>query len=229
MSGIDLGEHLGAYLGRVIDVKDPLKSGRVRVNVPGLVEASSWARAVFLGAGHHSLAGKSTGTKEVAVGSFAVPPENSLVLVMFVQGWIDEPVYIGGMFPVEPGRLPGRKWAIDDPTIDAHPPFGLAQDQQSGYYGDPQDHVILASRDFQIHFDDKARHLMISTNPDSVNPAEDPNVPGMPVMIMLDLLTNSVTINGANEVNLWSNGVVDIQARRVQIQGRPVIRNGRPI
>jgi hypothetical protein len=74
------------FLGSVVDNDDPLKIGRVRVFVPGLLDPeSAWA----LPMGH---------MYGVKCGSFWVPEVGSNVAVFLNQGDIDHPLYIPGNF-----------------------------------------------------------------------------------------------------------------------------------
>jgi hypothetical protein len=79
--------YLGDYDGQVIDVADPLDIGRVKVVVPGLLEApGAWAFPI---GGAHSTGGKN-------VGGYDVPPKGATVKVSFSGGNIDNLEYKGG-------------------------------------------------------------------------------------------------------------------------------------
>jgi hypothetical protein len=79
--------YLGDYDGQVVDVADALDVGRVKVIVPGLLEAPGvWAFPI---GGAHSSGGKR-------VGSYDVPPKGATVKVSFSGGNIDNPEYKGG-------------------------------------------------------------------------------------------------------------------------------------
>jgi hypothetical protein len=90
-----MDEHDGAgdprftalYRGVVTDNADPLKVGRVKVRVPGLLEPSSgWALPLNVGGGAEAL------------GLFFVPEVGAEVAVWFHQGDVDEVHYIPGCF-----------------------------------------------------------------------------------------------------------------------------------
>jgi hypothetical protein len=75
----------GLYTGTVLDREDPLKLGRVRVQIPGLIEeGTGWAYPLGVGGG-----GKQRG-------SVFVPPLGAEVGVFFRLGDIDQPYYVGG-------------------------------------------------------------------------------------------------------------------------------------
>ena len=78
--------HLGLYIGHVVDRDDPEQLGRVRVRVPGLLEpASAWAFPLG------TVGGGSAGA-----GFFAVPEVGAEVGVLFNQGDVEAPFYLGG-------------------------------------------------------------------------------------------------------------------------------------
>ena len=73
------------FLGEVVGIEDPLRLGRVRVHVPGLIEPSAWALPM----------GMMLGVKD---GFFFVPAVGSNVAVFLHQGDVDFPVYLTGNF-----------------------------------------------------------------------------------------------------------------------------------
>lgn len=77
---------LGLYEGVVAANDDPLRVGRVRVVIPGVIdEPSAWAPP--LGASGGGAAGR---------GSFVVPKVGADVAVFFKQGDPDQPRYLAG-------------------------------------------------------------------------------------------------------------------------------------
>lgn len=101
--GIDL---YGLWGGVVEDNKDPEKRGRVRVrifdfhddNTP--IDELPWALPCFPSAFSKHTNGRMPADERKNGGFFHVPPEDSLVHVMFRQGDTDRPVWLGGWFPV---------------------------------------------------------------------------------------------------------------------------------
>jgi hypothetical protein len=78
-------KNFGFYWGIVKNNQDPDNRGRVRIQIPGLIETeSTWAEPVGAPGG---------GTSH---GMFAVPKVNAPVVVGFIQGDIDEPFYMAG-------------------------------------------------------------------------------------------------------------------------------------
>jgi uncharacterized protein involved in type VI secretion and phage assembly len=92
------------YEGTVADTADPKGVGRVRVNVPGVAEPTGWARPISPGGG------------AARRGSWSIPPLGATVLVWFVQGSPDRPVYIGGYWG---SAVPG---AADDGGVGTEAP-----------------------------------------------------------------------------------------------------------
>jgi hypothetical protein len=73
------------YRGSVVSNDDPEKLGRVKVQVPGLIEPeSAWALPFTIGGGSEDS------------GLFWVPEVGAEVAVFFHQGDVDEPHYIAG-------------------------------------------------------------------------------------------------------------------------------------
>jgi hypothetical protein len=79
-----LARYYGAMPGVVIDSADPEGKHRVRVTIPGLIELSAWADPITAGGG----SGKR--------GAHAVPANGSTVIVWFLGGDPERPIYAGG-------------------------------------------------------------------------------------------------------------------------------------
>jgi hypothetical protein len=85
--------YVGFYTGTVADNEDPEQLGRVRVNIPGMIEpASAWAFPLG------TLAGGSAGR-----GWFAVPAQDADVGVFFFQGDVDTLFYVPAHWGVDGG------------------------------------------------------------------------------------------------------------------------------
>jgi len=70
----------GLYMGKVVDRSDPDGNGRVRVQIPGLIDdRSAWA--------------KPKGMGFTFWGMVKVPPLDADVYVQFLNGELDQPVY----------------------------------------------------------------------------------------------------------------------------------------
>jgi len=91
--------HTAVYRGVVVRNDDPLKVGRVKLRVPGLIEPESgWALPLNVGGGH------SEGR-----GVYFVPEVGADVAVWCHQGDVDELHYLPGCW-----RAPGRVSTLND-------------------------------------------------------------------------------------------------------------------
>lgn len=87
------GTHLALYEGVVLRNDDPLKIGRVKFRIQGMIDESDWARPVAL-----------PGAGEARQGWFIVPPVGAEVGVWFVQGDPDQPRYAAGHWGAPKGQ-----------------------------------------------------------------------------------------------------------------------------
>lgn len=111
-----------AVSGYVVDRADPKGLHRVRVCVPGLLEpASAWARPVA------TLWGGSGN-----MGAFGVPDNGAEVVLLFLFGDLDSPVYLTGW--------PGTPGGTSEVPTEA---------QQ-----DPPDNRVIATHSFRVQFDE---------------------------------------------------------------------------
>jgi len=75
----------GLFTGPVIERDDPEGLGRVRVQIPGIIEqGTNWALPLGFGGGSKKR------------GSVFVPPVGAEVAVFFRMGDVDQPYYLGG-------------------------------------------------------------------------------------------------------------------------------------
>lgn len=110
---------LGLYLGRVTNRQDPDGLGRVKVEVPGLLEPeSTWA---------WPLGSPGGGTAQR--GHFEPPAVEATVAVLFHQGEVDEPYYLTG------------PWGAPDGTSD------VPQDAAVGSGSEAADRQVAVTED----------------------------------------------------------------------------------
>lgn len=128
----DVPDHrlLGLHVGHVVDRADPLKLGRVRVRIPGLIQdASAWAFPLgTLGGGSDRR------------GFFAVPEDGAEVGVLFQEGDVERPWYLSGHW-----GSPGGATEVPGPARE------LSKTET------PQVRVLETQR-FVLVFDDRAGH-----------------------------------------------------------------------
>jgi len=112
--------YFGVYEGRVVDRDDPDLNGRIRIQIPGLIdERSAWARP------------RGGGSKNW--GMVKVPPLHSDVLVQFINGNIDRPIYEPFDYGVpEAGREMFPEHDHPDVIVAGFGPFRLVIDLKEG-------------------------------------------------------------------------------------------------
>lgn len=111
---MDKQSAIGVYYGEVVDVIDPLKLGRIRVRTPHYIGAPSssipWASY-----------GNAGGGGSHNTGFYFIPDVGAQVLVAFVQGSVEHPVWLGGV----PGNDPETgKPDTHVSTLDENSPYG---------------------------------------------------------------------------------------------------------
>lgn len=93
-------QRYGIYRAVCVDPKDPLKSGRIKVNIPALdIEYTKdtegiWAYPCTPFAAPNL---EKSGEDVSDFGSLLVPPKNSYVFVFFEDGDVNKPRYFGGL------------------------------------------------------------------------------------------------------------------------------------
>ncbi|MGH9136350.1 MAG: phage baseplate assembly protein V [Acidimicrobiales bacterium] len=159
----DAGHHsidsyTGVVVGKVTNIKDKEKKGRVKVRFMGLSSEheSAWARVVVPGAGKGR-------------GDVKLPEVNDEVLVGFEGGDLRKPVVIGGLFN-NVSTIP--EWQVDDQGKVA----GRRMTSRLGHYIEIADqldsqkleHILLSLKDNKTQLrlaKDKAHLLVPAGNP----------------------------------------------------------------
>jgi hypothetical protein len=131
---------VGVYFGTVVDISDPLKLGRIRVRTPHYVSASrtSIPWAMYGSSGNGGSANK---------GFYFIPNLDSQVLVAYVQGSIEHPVWIGAV----PG-LDADTGQAD--THAAHQDESSPYGQEVEFWDETQQNSIATSSGHRFVFDD---------------------------------------------------------------------------
>jgi len=144
---------LGLQIGYVVDRDDPLNLGRVRVNVPGVVEpASNWA---------WPLGAPGGGSSDRGI--WWIPEDGAEVGVFFKMGDPDRPYYLPANWG-DPGgvsEVPANSDGGDpDVRVFALGPYDLVIDSRSASKGFKI--VDKAADDNIIEFDGVTRAMKIS-------------------------------------------------------------------
>ena len=188
------------YDGVVVDNQDPLRLGRVKVRVPGLLEPSSrWALPFGAPGGGSNTRG------------FYFPPEvGAEVQVMFKQGDTDHPRYTPGA------------WGVTDGEPDT--PSFVRTDLETGEEISPENAVKvrgIETKNWQIVFDDREGVeilKIIDRNPDENS---------LGVVVELDGAKKGVRIAGTSAIQVECNGVIHVDGGLgLFLQGRKVRRGG---
>jgi len=198
-------KYLAPYDGIVLDNRDPLLLGRVKLTVPGLIEPSSdWVFPIG-----------SPGGGGMRRGFFFVPPIHATVSVRFIAGDIDQPRYMPGHWGTPstgtretPGPVGGYRGS--DATGDEDPTT-ITPDEA------PLIRAIETDR-FIIVIDDRpGKERLILRDKKS----ED--------QIEFDGAAYGITIKATTAVRIIADGAVDIKAATITLNGRAVLPSGKPI
>lgn len=197
----------GLWSGVVEDVKDPDKRGRVRVRIFDFhnedtpVEELPWALPCFPAAFcKHNNSRLDPDARDNG-GFFHVPPEDSLVHVMFRQGNTDRPVWMGGWFPA-PDPIHTREGYRNR----------LATKKLYNGEGIPSCPTWGSVRGFRIEFDDENAEVRVTTPKGhkftmSDNDANDPANDGIRIE---DHKGNYIWMHTSNDLmSIYWNGDVE--------------------
>lgn len=193
--GDDFGgqKYYGLYEGKVVDRDDPDGDGRVRVQIPGLIdERSAWARP------------KGGGSKHW--GFVRVPPLDADVLVQFVNGDIDRPVYE----PYDYGTKNGEREMFpehEDPDVivGGFGPFRVVVDLR-------EDEAAGLVPSLTI------KQVAINTKGQETDSA------------WVQITENSVQVYGDSAVEVGSGAITNIDSGGdVQVKGRKLMPTSRPV
>lgn len=102
-------KYYGIYQGFVTSVRDPEKRGRIKCTCPEVLDTSEsgWCEPCFPNA-------KDSG------GDFYVPPLEEGVWIMFIDGDVDRPVYLGGWWSKNSTPLGDNYTNLSETRIISH-------------------------------------------------------------------------------------------------------------
>ncbi len=178
-------------IGVVIDNVDPEGLHRVRVAIPGLIEISAWAYPIG-----------APGGGSAQRGGWTVPAIGATVVVQFVGGDVERPLYSGGWWGKPKGTTEIGTEAAAVPPREAH----LVQ-------------TISETRRMRIWVDERDGKQQLSI--------ADKELPEL--FIQVDLESGAVNISSLAAITIKSLGLVQIEGTTVTIQGRVVMPDSKPI
>ena len=187
----------GAYRGTVLFNNDPLKVGRVRVSIPGLIDSSDWAWPIgFPGAGNKSR------------GMFFVPDVGSDVIILFEQGIPDNPLYLAGSFGAPDGKPESAGPVGGTADVDGQVENIAANDV-------PKVKAIESDRWLMV-MDDRAgkekAYLKDKVTGDYVE---------------IDGVNGGIAIKGTVGISIVADGAIKIDAPHIEIGGRVLVQNSK--
>jgi len=190
----------GFWHGFVTNNADPTGRARVRVSIPGLnVTESTWAEQVGgPGAGSSEGGGKSHGM-------WSVPKVSSNVVVAFIQGDVDHPIYFPGPFPIN--GLPTN--ASPDNILLQTDDFKLSMLQNNG------------GKKFRLEtllpdIPDQSKEIVRSVIEIDINAGSAGK-------------SHVINITAPSAISITSKGSINIDAPIVSIKGRNVMPSDRPL
>lgn len=118
-------EFLSSYRGTIVDNKDPEQLGRVKVRVPqiagdNVIDEWAWPKGPIAGDDF---------------GDFMIPPTGSPVWVEFEQGNPCNPIWTGGHWDKEGGKVPSEGKANDPKNrVRKSEKFAIEMDDENGVF-----------------------------------------------------------------------------------------------
>ena len=201
---------LGMHLGRVVDNEDPKGIGRVKLEIPGIIDESPWCR--MLGTGHGFIPQR---------GTYNVPPIDAMVAVWFHLGDPESGYYLSGppgsSHPTAGNEVPTL--AKDQPTTaERHKIkvmetdfFVVAIDDRDA----PRDSSGIPNLD--TNQSDPRCRLLIQFKGDDDTPTEDD-------FIEIDGVTRGITVGATAGIRLQSLGIIELDANQIQMRVQGVTR-----
>ena len=211
-------KYFAMYVGVVTRRDDPLKLGRIKFRVPGLLDESAWAFP--MGAG--GAGGGGTGRR----GMKWVPKIDAHVCVFFHQGDPDHPHYTPGNWGIP----------VDEEGADRNESPGGGFEPTTGHFAsedespDPEEDPVQTSAEedpniLQMETDDF--HIMIDERDDKRRLQIRHKVSGDNVEY--DVQAQAWVMRASTAVDIQCLGLVNIEANQVQINGRLVRNTDDPI
>lgn len=194
-------QYTGLYEGVVTDNVDPLKLGRVRIRIPGILDDpdSDWAFPMGMPGGGVSQRG-----------FFDVPAIGSEVYVMFLGGDPDKPRFWTG------------HWGVRNDTGSEVPT--QARDALDENPADADAIKVYETNSYVLVFDEREgqERFFVKRKRDIEGVDDEDLIGGNALMIELDATNGTCAISAPGGIFLRSLGLIDLDATVIQIAGRKV-------
>lgn len=190
------------HLGTVIDNADPEGLHRVRVEIPNLIEKSHWAWPFGTNGG---------GSKQR--GAWRVPEKGASVIVQFLGGDVERPIYTAAWWGVQEDGTDERPSEVKEvtPVADAHQVAGIYEGRRLKVWVDERDGKQ------QLGIQDKGSEGM------------SPEAIAMLPYVQIDLENGSITLSSVAGTTIKSLGRIDLVGTEVYIMGRQVLPGSKPL
>lgn len=180
--------------GIVTDNADPEGLYRVKVRVDGIIEETDWI---------WPIGGPGSGSK--GRGGWVVPDVNALVVVFFIGGDVEHPVYMGGWWGTDDGAGGGPEMPTEAQAVD-----------------------VADANKIQTFFETKNLKMWVDEREGKEQfGLQDKN--DDTTFIQIDFTTGVLTISGSTAVVIKSDGAVTITGSSVSILDRNVNPSGKQI
>jgi hypothetical protein len=175
-------------MGVVVDNADPEGNRRVRVRVPGLVEKSAWAWPITGGGG------------SARRGSHVVPAVGADVVVQFLGGDVERPIYSGGPWSAAAQAGDERSEDVVEAGEGAHKVQTLELEDLR---------ITVDERD-----GNRAIRLLNKRTQD---------------FITIDVVAGGLQVRMTSAILIQCLGLVSIEAAAITLNERPVLPDSAPI
>jgi hypothetical protein len=178
-------------VGVVIDNADPDGLYRVRARIPGIIEKTAWAYPVG------TQGGGSKGR-----GAWTVPDVGADVVIMFIGGDVEHPVYMTAWWGIRPE---GTEMPTETAAVDVTEAYKVQ--------------TIHESSRVKIWVDERPGKEQIAIQDKTIEEN----------FIQIDLSSGIVQISALGGLLLNSVGVINIDGLQVNINGRQVLPDSKGI
>lgn len=193
------------YLGEVVDNADPERVGRVRVRVPGVVEpASGWAWPIGASGGGFDRRG-----------AYWPPAKGAAVLVFFLGGDVERPVFFPGPwgFPAGVPETPGPVGGYTTPGAD-----GVAPPREQIAPADAPRIKAVETDHFVVVVDEREGRALLRVEAKKSGDH-----------LLFDAVNHTADLKTSNVLTIRSDTAINLDAPKITFGGRVLVLNDQPI